>query len=147
MSKILLTGASGYIGSHLKNKLKKDHEVIAISRNTHNKTDEENVTWKSADLFDLDEITKVMKDVDTAIYLVHSMMPSAKLTQASFEDMDALLADNFARAAQKQGVKHIVYMSGLIPENDELSAHLRSRLECEKILGDMVYQLAHYVQV
>lgn len=40
MSKILLTGASGYIGSHLKNKLKKDHEVIAISRNTHNKTDE-----------------------------------------------------------------------------------------------------------
>lgn len=136
MSKILLTGASGYIGSHLKNKLKKDHEVIAISRNTHNKTDEENVTWKSADLFDLDEITKVMKDVDTAIYLVHSMMPSAKLTQASFEDMDALLADNFARAAQKQGVKHIVYMSGLIPENDELSAHLRSRLECEKILGD-----------
>lgn len=136
MSKILLTGASGYIGSHLKNKLKKDHEVIAISRNTHNKTDEENVTWKSADLFDLKEITKVMKDVDTAIYLVHSMMPSAKLTQASFEDMDALLADNFARAAQKQGVKHIVYMSGLIPENDELSAHLRSRLECEKILGD-----------
>lgn len=136
MSKILLTGASGYIGSHLKNKLKKDHEVIAISRNTHNKTDEENVTWKSADLFDLKEITKVMKDVDTAIYLVHSMMPSAKLTQASFEDMDALLADNFARAAQKQGVKHIVYMSGLTPENDELSAHLRSRLECEKILGD-----------
>ncbi|UTF81984.1 NAD(P)H-binding protein [Staphylococcus epidermidis] len=136
MSKILLTGASGYIGNHLKNKLKKDHEVIAISRNTHNKTDEENVTWKSADLFDLDEVTKVMKDVDTAIYLVHSMMPSAKLTQASFEDMDALLADNFARAAQKQGVKHIVYMSGLIPENDELSAHLRSRLECEKILGN-----------
>ena len=44
MSKILLTGASGYIGSHLKNKLKKDHEVIAISRNTHNKTDEENVS-------------------------------------------------------------------------------------------------------
>ena len=93
--------------------------------------------------FDLDEVTKVMKDVDTAIYLVHSMMPSAKLTQASFEDMDALLADNFARAAQKQGVKHIVYMSGLIPENDELSAHLRSRLECEKILMT-VYQLAHY---
>ena len=59
--------------------------------------------------------------------------------------MDALLADNFS--AQKQGVKHIVYMSGLIPENDELSAHLRSRLECEKFLVITVYQLAHYVQV
>ncbi len=76
-----------------------------------------------------------MEGVDTAIYLVHSMMPNAKLTQANFEDMDALLADNFARAAKKQGVRHIVFMSGLIPNEDKLSAHLRSRLECEKILG------------
>ena len=56
------------------------------------------------------------------------MMPNAKLTQANFEDMDALLADNFARAAKKQGVRHIVFMSGLIPNEDKLSAHLRSRL-------------------
>ena len=49
---------------------------------------------------DLDEITEVMEGVDTAIYLVHSMMPNAKLTQANFEDMDALLADNFARAKE-----------------------------------------------
>ena len=69
-----------------------------------------------------------MEGVDTAIYLVHSMMPNAKLTQANFEDMDALLADNFARAAKKQGVRHIVFMSGLIPNEDKLSAHLRSRL-------------------
>ena len=136
MSKILLTGASGYIGGHLKDKLKDQHEIIAISRNTSNKQNEENVTWKSADLFDLDEITEVMEGIDTAIYLVHSMMPSAKLTQANFEDMDALLADNFARAAKKQGVKHIVFMSSLIPDDNHLSAHLRSRLECEKILGD-----------
>ena len=135
MSKILLTGASGYIGGHLKDKLKDQHEIIAISRNTSNKQNEENVTWKSADLFDLDEITEVMEGIDTAIYLVHSMMPSAKLTQANFEDMDALLADNFARS-EKQGVKHIVFMSGLIPDDNHLSAHLRSRLECEKILGD-----------
>ncbi|MBF2756774.1 NAD(P)H-binding protein [Staphylococcus sp. GDY8P57P] len=135
MSKILLTGASGYIGGHLKAQLKENYEIIAISRNTKNKENEQNVTWKAADLFDLDEITKVMEGVDTAIYLVHSMMPNAKLTQANFEDMDALLADNFARAAKKQGVKHIVFMSGLIPNEDKLSAHLRSRLECEKILG------------
>ncbi|SUM67909.1 NAD-dependent epimerase/dehydratase, putative [Staphylococcus saccharolyticus] len=136
MSKILLTGASGYIGGHLKDKLKKEHEIIAISRNISNKDNEQNVTWKAADLFDLDEITKVMEGIDTAIYLVHSKMPSAKLTQANFEDMDALLADNFARVAKQQGVKHIVFMRGLIPIVDRLSAHLRSRLECEKILGD-----------
>ena len=72
-----------------------------------------NVTWKSADLFDLDAITEVMKGIDTAIYLGHSMKTSAKLTQANFEDMDALLADNVGRVA-KHGVKHIIFMSGII---------------------------------
>lgn len=135
MKKILLTGASGYIGSHLMEKLKENHDIIAISRNIDNKKNERNVTWKSADLFDLAEINDVMEGIDTAIYLVHSMMPSAKLTQASFEDMDAILADNFAKAARQNGVKHIVFMSGLIPNDDQLSPHLRSRLECERILG------------
>ena len=104
MGKILLTGASGYIGSHLKDKLKDNHEIIAISRNAQNKKNERNVTWKSADLFDLDAITEVMEGIDTAIYLVHSMMPSAKLTQANFEDMD---------------VKHIIFMSGIIPNDTQ----------------------------
>ncbi|WP_210123137.1 MULTISPECIES: NAD-dependent epimerase/dehydratase family protein [unclassified Staphylococcus] len=135
MKKILLTGASGYIGSHLMNKLKDNYEIIAISRNIENKSNEHNVTWKAADLFDLNEITEVMEDIDIAIYLVHSMMPSAKLTQASFEDMDALLADNFAKATSYNKVQHIVFMSGLIPNTSELSPHLRSRLECEQILG------------
>ncbi|WP_017723076.1 NAD-dependent epimerase/dehydratase family protein [Staphylococcus xylosus] len=135
MKKILLTGASGYIGSHLMNKLKDNYEIIAISRNIENKSNEHNVTWKAADLFDLNEITEVMEDIDIAIYLVHSMMPSAKLTQASFEDLDALLADNFAKAASYNKVQHIVFMSGLIPNTSELSPHLRSRLECEQILG------------
>ncbi|HAP2020713.1 TPA: NAD(P)H-binding protein, partial [Escherichia coli] len=122
-------------GSHLMNKLKDNYEIIAISRNIENKSNEHNVTWKAADLFDLNEITEVMEDIDIAIYLVHSMMPSAKLTQASFEDMDALLADNFAKAASYNKVQHIVFMSGLIPNTNELSPHLRSRLECEQILG------------
>ncbi|PTF91499.1 NmrA family protein, partial [Staphylococcus chromogenes] len=124
-----------YIGSHLMNKLKDNYEIIAISRNIENKSNEHNVTWKAADLFDLNEITEVMEDIDIAIYLVHSMMASAKLTQASFEDMDALLADNFAKAASYNKVQHIVFMSGLIPNTNELSPHLRSRLECEQILG------------
>ena len=142
MKKILLTGASGYIGSHLMNKLKDNYEIIAISRNIENKSNEHNVTWKAADLFDLNEITEVMEDIDIAIYLVHSMMPSAKLTQASFEDMDALLADNFAKAASYNKVQHIVFMSGLIPNTSELSPHLRSRLECEQILGSYGVQVS-----
>ncbi|MFQ3708754.1 hypothetical protein ABLV89_02700 (plasmid) [Staphylococcus equorum] len=76
MKKILLTGLQD-IGSHLMNKLKENYEIIAVSRNIENKSNEQNVTWKSADLFDLNEITEVMKNVvSSAIYLVHSMMPS-----------------------------------------------------------------------
>src|SRR5699024_125241 len=73
--------------------------------------------------------------IDIAIYLVHSMQPSSKLSQAKFKDMDAILADNFAWAAKQKGVKRIIYLSGIIPDDDKLSEHLNSRLECEKILG------------
>ena len=75
-----------------------------------------------------------MEGIDTAIYLGHSMKTSAKLTQANFEDMDALLADNVGRAAKKHGVKHIIFMSGIITNDSHLSLHLKCRLECEKIL-------------
>lgn len=133
--KILLTGASGYIGGNLLENLKKDYEIVAISRHTDNKKDEENVTWKEADLYSQIDIENVMEDIDIAIYLVHSMQPSSKLSQAKFEDMDAILADNFAWAAKQKGVKRIVYLSGIIPDDEKLSEHLESRLECEKILG------------
>ncbi|KAE9133855.1 hypothetical protein PF010_g2656 [Phytophthora fragariae] len=66
------------------------------------------------------------------------MMPSAKLTQGSFADMDVILADNFARAASRNGIKQIVYLSGILPPKtgyDKLSRHLRSRLEVERILS------------
>ncbi len=94
--KILLTGASGYIGGNLLQSLKEDYEIVPISRNTKNKEDEENVTWKEADLYSQIDIENVMEDIDIAIYLVHSMQPSSKLSQAKFKDMDAILADNFA---------------------------------------------------
>ncbi|TDM14579.1 NAD(P)H-binding protein [Macrococcus bovicus] len=137
MKKILLTGASGYIGANLLNEIKDDYQIIAASRSTKNKENEQHVEWKKVDLFSIKDVEEAMEGIDTAIYLVHSMQPSAKLTQASFVDMDAILADNFGRAAKKQGVKHIIFMSGIMPheKSEDLSDHLRSRLECEKILG------------
>lgn len=138
MGKILLTGASGYIGGNLLKELKKEHHIVAASRSIKNKENEEHVEWKKVDLFSLKDVEDAMEGIDTAIYLVHSMMPSAKLTQASFIDMDAILADNFGRAAKTKGVKHIIFMSGIMPPNedeDDLSDHLKSRKECEKILG------------
>ncbi|MGZ9849816.1 NAD(P)H-binding protein [Macrococcus psychrotolerans] len=135
--KVLLTGASGYIGGNLLEQLKEDYDIVAASRSTDNKEDEKNVTWKKMDLYALEDIEEAMEGVHTAIYLVHSMIPSAKLTQGSFMDMDAILADNFGRAAKNKGVKHIIFMSGIMPdeEDENLSNHLHSRKECEKILG------------
>lgn len=70
-----------------------------------------------------------------AIYLVHSMLPSARMTQASFADLDLILADNFASAAARCGVKQIIYLGGLLPGETELSPHLASRLEVERALA------------
>jgi uncharacterized protein YbjT (DUF2867 family) len=63
------------------------------------------------------------------------MLPSAQLTQGSFQDLDLLVADNFARAAKKRGLKQIIYLGGIIPPNQELSSHLKSRMEVETSLA------------
>lgn len=134
--RLALAGATGYIGHNLLDQLKKKYDVIALSRNGDDKDDESNVEWRSCDLFSLSDTTKGLAGADIAIYLVHSMMPSAKLTQGSFEDMDLILADNYARAAKANGIQQIVYLSGIIPDDTEnLSRHLKSRLEVERVLG------------
>lgn len=133
---IALAGASGYIGQNLMEKLRKHADIIALSRSGDQKEGEEQVTWRSCDLYSMVDAEKGLKGADIAVYLVHSMMPSAKLTQGKFEDMDVILADNFAQAAKKQGVRQIIYLSGIIPEQEKnLSRHLKSRLEVEEILG------------
>ena len=60
------------------------------------------------------------------VYLVHSMLPAARLVQGTFEDLDVLCAHNFAMAAKRAGLKQIVYVGGLIPQVPELSMHLRA---------------------
>ncbi len=60
------------------------------------------------------------------------MIPQATLIRGSFEDMDLICADNFARAAKSCGVRHIIYLSGLVPDEPKLSRHLTSRLEVEQ---------------
>src|SRR5690606_19576051 len=90
--------------------------------------------WVQADLFSLLEVERALEGADVALYLVHSMIASAELTQGSFADFDLILADNFARAAKSRGVRHILYVGGLIPEGERLSRHLESRLEVEQTL-------------
>ena len=63
------------------------------------------------------------------------MLPSARLTQGNFQDMDLISADNFARAAAQMGIRQIIYLGGLIPEGADLSRHIQSRREVEQTLG------------
>ena len=133
---IAVAGASGYIGQNLLKKLTGHAKVIALSRNGDQRKNTADVEWRSCDLFSMKDAEKSLAGADIAVYLVHSMMKSARLAQGSFEDMDVILADNFAQAAKKQGIQEIVYLGGIIPEEkeEELSRHLKSRLEVEQIL-------------
>lgn len=62
------------------------------------------------------------------------MLPSATLAQGEFYDYDLIMADNFRRASDKLGLKHIIYLGGMIPHTEELSWHLKSRFEVEETL-------------
>lgn len=134
--RVLISGATGFIGARLVADLRRDHEVIALRRSPPSQGDQTpDVTWRTCDLFSLAQTEQAVHGADVAVYLVHSMLPTARLTQASFEDTDLLLADNFARACEKAGIGRIVYLGGLIPNADGLSRHLQSRLEVERVLA------------
>ncbi|MEO1267643.1 MAG: NAD-dependent epimerase/dehydratase family protein [Myxococcota bacterium] len=135
---IAVAGAAGFIGSALTRSLMaSNRHVVGLSR-AERWTEHPQLSWRQCDLFLLTDAMAALEGVQVAVYLVHSMQPSARLTQASFMDMDLIAADNFARAAAAQGVEHIVYLGGLMPPEDEgdgLSDHLRSRLEVEQTLA------------
>jgi uncharacterized protein YbjT (DUF2867 family) len=133
MKKILIAGASGFIGRALIDRLLKDStlEIVALSRG-HRESDHSRLTWRKCDLFSLKDITDSMEGCEESYYLVHSMLPSASLSQGTFYDFDLIMADNFIRAGKIIGLKHIIYLGGMIPAQDELSWHLKSRLEVEE---------------
>lgn len=136
---VAIAGATGFVGTAVRAALADDYRIIALTRSPvrarahagKHKTE----TWRHCDLFSPYAVRDAIDGADYAIYLVHSMLPSARLTQGTATDLDLLLADNFARAAEAQGIKHILYLGGLIPENTPLSHPLASRLEVENALG------------
>lgn len=134
MAKIAIVGASGFVGTHLIQELvqKNHHHIYALGRSKP-KIESPLVEWRSTDLFSMQSTFKSLEGVEVAIYLVHSMMPSSVLFQGSFHDTDLLLADNFARACRENGVKQIIYLSGLMPIG-YVSPHLKSRAEVEGVL-------------
>jgi uncharacterized protein YbjT (DUF2867 family) len=129
---VAVAGASGFVGSALLPVLTGDFDVVALRRTPA--TELPGVRWQRCDLFSLLQTERALEGADYAVYLVHSMLP-ARLTQARLEDMDFILADNFARSAARAGVKQILYLGGIIPDDAQLSRHLASRLEVERVLA------------
>jgi uncharacterized protein YbjT (DUF2867 family) len=135
MQKVLIAGASGFIGQALIKKLLTDPtiEIVALSRSKRS-SDHPRLVWKQCDLFSMFDISQAMEGCDQAYYLVHSMLPSAALSQGSFYDFDLILADNFSRCAKASSIQHLIYLGGMIPDSRPLSWHLKSRLEVEDAL-------------
>jgi uncharacterized protein YbjT (DUF2867 family) len=126
-------GASGYIGSNLVSFLRQHgHRVRAVSRNHTVLEGREwpDVECASADALQPATLAAVLQDVDVAYYLVHSMAAGA-----NFSELDMQAAANFRDAAARAGVRRIIYLGGLIPENPE-SVHLQSRYETGEILRE-----------
>ena len=136
---IVIAGASGYIGKEITLRLLEKFpqaQIIALSR-TAQKSDDLRVSWQACDLFSLRSLEQALpKKIDLAVYLVHSMGPTAQLDQGSFADYDLLLADNFSRAVKNSGLKQLIYLGGLIPDSEKLSLHLQSRLEVEETFSE-----------
>lgn len=135
--KILLTGANGYVGLRLlPNLLESGHEVFAVVRDKRrfpiSEFIGENLSLIEADLLEpLDG--KFPADIDVAYYLVHSMGTGGN----DFVDMEQRAARNFRTALESTSATQIIYLSGIVPteEENELSPHLRSRLSVEHVLS------------
>jgi len=138
--RILLTGATGYIGKRLLPVLvEKGHEVICCVRDRKRFNPPESLKSKvqiiELDLLDRDSLSNIPDDIDGAYYLVHSMSSSKDYEQLEFQS-----ALNFKEAMNQTQVKHVVYLSGIINQ-DNLSKHLSSRKKVEEELGKGNYSL------
>lgn len=136
---VAVAGASGFVGTHLRRELADAFNFRALTRSPHmveQHVGDGTTQWRECDLYSLPKLSQALQGCDYAIYLVHSMAPSSRLMQGDFEDTDLLLADNFIRAAEEAGIRHVIYLSGLMPTNSDemVSPHLRSRCEVEGAL-------------
>lgn len=131
-ARVLVTGATGYIGGRLVPRLvEAGHAVRLVARDCARLAGRfPGVAIVEGDLFDAASMRASLDGIDVAFYLVHSMTRG----RGDFAEDDRRAAAIFAAAARDAGVRRIVYLGGLGEEHAKLSHHLRSRHETGELL-------------
>ena len=137
--KILLTGATGYIGKRMLPELvKMGHQIVCCVRDVQRfnppKELKKNIEIIEVDFLKTKTLSKIPLDIDGAYYLMHSMS-----NEKNYEDLEINSAKNFRNFIDKTNVNHVIYLSGIINE-DKLSKHLNSRKAVEIELSKGKYK-------
>ncbi len=123
---ILVTGASGYVGGRLVRNLVEDNFDVRVLVRDKNKLKDQpwgnRVEIIEGNANKPEDLTHALKNVHTAFYLLHSINLGK-----DFDEIESEMARNFAKAAEEQGVKQIVYLGG-IANDENRSQHLASRM-------------------
>jgi uncharacterized protein YbjT (DUF2867 family) len=139
--RILLTGASGYIGRMLLPKLLSEgHQVVCCVRDSSHFDspgfNQGEIQLIEVDFLDKSTLENIPPDIDAAYYLIHSM--SSK--EGDFDRLERRSAENFRDRLNSSQVRQVIYLSGIVNE-EKLSKHLSSRRDVENILEGGSYSL------
>ena len=127
MKKVLVTGATGYVGGRLVRALLENNYQVRVLVRDPKKVKQ--YTWANSvevmvgNATDFDSTFAALKDIDIAYYFLHSINSSTK-----FDEIEREMARTFGMAATKAGVKQIVYLGG-IANDSKKSRHLQSRAD------------------
>jgi len=141
MMKILLTGATGYIGKRLLPILvEQGHEIVCCVRDKNRfytpKEFEKNIEVIEVDFLKEETLSAIPPDIDAAYYLIHSMSSSSD----NYDELESISAKNFVQRINQTDAKQVIYLTGIVNDKS-LSKHLSSRKNVEDILSSGNYAM------
>lgn len=139
--KILLTGATGYIGKRLLPILvEQGHQIICCVRDKNRfytpKEFEKNIEVIEVDFLKEETLSAIPVDIDAAYYLIHSMSSSSD----NYDELESISATNFVQRINQTNAKQVIYLTGIVNDKS-LSKHLSSRKNVEDILSSGTYAM------